>query len=120
MELGNLLFGNSRGAFKFPDRQLANSSEWEALCKKAKISIFYGDPEVSRDFYGFDNEVFTVRPYCWDDDEEKAELPNFVYKPTGFEIKWYKYAFRDSYMNQNLTPLQILDIFKKCSESIRD
>ncbi len=75
MELGNLLFGNSRGAFKFPDRRLANSSEWEALCKKAKISIFYGDPEVSRDFYGFDNEVFTVRPYCWDDDEERQNCP---------------------------------------------
>ncbi len=82
------------------------------LYVKSKISILYGDPEVSRDFDGFDNEVFTVRPYCWDDDKEKAELPNFVYKPTGFEIKWYKYAFRDSYMNQNLAPLQILDIFK--------
>jgi len=28
--------------------------------------------------------------------------PNFHYKPTGFEINWYKYPLRDSYKNQNV------------------
>jgi hypothetical protein len=29
--------------------------------------------------------------------------PNFLYKPINFQIKWYKYPLRDSYMNQNIT-----------------
>ena len=106
MELGNMMFGHSRGEFAFPDRSLARSEEWKAL---SKIDIEYD---------GIDNEVFTIRPYSYTDDEMEETLPNFVYKPTGFEINWYKHAFRDSYMNQALDIPQILDIFKKCVESI--
>ena len=29
-ELGNLIFGNSRGIYNFPDRDLVDSSEWKA------------------------------------------------------------------------------------------
>lgn len=120
IEIGNLLFGNSRGEYPFPDRKLVNSPEWVSLCKKAGICNCYGTPEVDdgRDFYGFDNDVFTIRPYYWGEDPEKAALPNFLYKPTGLVIKWYKYAFRDSYMNQNLTAKQLREIFKKCKQSI--
>jgi len=107
MELGNMFFGNSRGEFEFPDRQLVESKEWKKLAK------------VDLEFDGFDNEVFTIRPYYWGDDEKEEALPNFIYKPTGFEIKWYKYAFRDSYMNQELSKAQIIDIFKKCGDSIQ-
>lgn len=118
MELGNLIFGNSRGKYEFPERNLVNSPEWEDLCKAAEVCNCYGSPEVERDFYGFDNEVFTIRPYYWGEDESIAALPNFHFKPTNFTIDWYKYAFRDSYMNQDLTTEQILEIFNKCIESI--
>lgn len=117
MEFGNMMFGNSRGQFEFPDRDIVDFDEWGDLCVKAQLD-FYGTPEVEREFYGFDNDVFTIRPYYWGDDEELEMLPNFLYKPTGFEIQWYKYPFRDSYMNQNLTKEEILDIFKKCAESV--
>jgi hypothetical protein len=119
MELGNMFFGNSRGLFEFPDRDIVNSNEWETLCKKAQVDVGYGAPEVEREFYGFDNDVFTIRPYYWGEDEAEEELPNFVYKPIGFEIEWYKYAFRDSYMNFDLSKKQILEIFKKCAKSIK-
>lgn len=45
-------------------------------------------------------------------------LPNFLYKPTGFEIRFYKYPFRDSYMNQDLSVEEIKNIFKECIKSI--
>lgn len=40
MELGNLLFGNSRGKYKFPNRDLVNSKEWEILREKAQLSFY--------------------------------------------------------------------------------
>jgi hypothetical protein len=111
IELGNLLFGNSRGEYCFPDRSLVNSKEWESLCDIAQVDE-YGEP-------GFENEVFIIRSYYWGEDDNMANLANFSYKPTGFEIQWYKYPFRDSYMNQNLSSEEILGIFNKCIASIR-
>jgi hypothetical protein len=105
--------------YAFPDRQIVNSDEWNELCEKTNIDSCYGYPlDEKREFYGFDNEMFTIRPYYWGEDEAIKELPNFLYKPTGFEIEWYKYAFRASYMNQDLSKEQILDIFKECIKSI--
>lgn len=43
--------------------------------------------------------------------------PNFLYKPTGFAIKWYKYPLRDSYMNQNISLDEFKSIISKCIES---
>ena len=117
MELGNLLFGNSRGQFKLPDRDIVSSDEWANLKEKVNIN-FYGIPNDESDFYGFDNDAFTIRPYYWGEDGNMAELPNFLYKPTGFKIHWYKYPFRDSYMNQDLNREEILKIFDKCIHSI--
>ena len=31
MELGNMLFGNSRGEYAFPDRNLVECDEWQQL-----------------------------------------------------------------------------------------
>lgn len=126
-----MIFGNSRGTYRFPDRDIVDSYNWINLCKKAKIDS-YGCPKNERGFYGFDNDVFAIRPYWWGDctcgaEENNNEchapdcalvLPNFLYKPTRFEIQWYKYPFRDSYMNQNLSQKEILNIFDKCAESI--
>ena len=43
--------------------------------------------------------------------------PNFLYKPTGFQIMWYKYALRDSYMNQNINLDEFKVILKDCVRS---
>ena len=44
--------------------------------------------------------------------------PNFLYKPTNFSIKWYKYPLRDSYMSQKITLKKFRDIISKCIESL--
>jgi hypothetical protein len=48
----------------------------------------------------------------------KLVKPNFEYKPTGFELQWYKYPLRDSYMNQKITVAQFNQIIEKCIESL--
>jgi len=40
--------------------------------------------------------------------------PNFLYKPTGFSIMWYKYALRDSYMNQDISLDKFRVILRDC------
>lgn len=44
--------------------------------------------------------------------------PNFLYKPTGFTLNWYKYPFRDSYMSENLTAVQWADMMDACIASL--
>ncbi|MGG1659498.1 hypothetical protein [Brevibacillus sp. NRS-1366] len=46
--------------------------------------------------------------------------PNFLYKPTGYQIQWYKYPLRDSYMNQDFTYEQLEEIMQHCIESVRN
>lgn len=48
----------------------------------------------------------------------KIVRPNFYYKPTKFEIQWYKYPFRDSYMNQEINVNQFKTIVDDCIRSI--
>jgi len=123
IELGNLLFGYSRGEYEFPDRELVDSAEWQGLLEATKSDCYgYTDCASENDRGGYENDVFSIRPYWWgdEDNEVECEAPNFLYKPTGFEIRWYKYPFRDSYMTENLTSEQILEIFKKCAESVKE
>ncbi len=46
--------------------------------------------------------------------------PNFWYKPTGFKINWYKYALRDSYINQDISVGEFKKILAHCVESYKD
>lgn len=92
MEIGNMLFGHSRGRYpidrgKYQDR----------FCEM----LYY----AGYDNYGCQDKDnvsshFIVRPYWWGDGEDPdANLPNFECKELGLEIRWYKYALRDSYSN---------------------
>jgi hypothetical protein len=45
--------------------------------------------------------------------------PNFLYKPTGFRINWYKYPFRDSYMTPGISTAQWRKIVRHCIESAK-
>jgi len=44
--------------------------------------------------------------------------PNFLYKPTGFSISWYKYPLRDSYMNHKISVVEFSEIIDKCIDSL--
>lgn len=115
MELGNLVFGNSRGEYPI------NRDLQDLFC--------LGLATIGYDGYGYsidaeapelvDNSVFEIRPYYWGDDETIAELPNFVAKNVVIdgecvtvEVQWYKYALRDSYSNVPLeTESDIIQLF---------
>lgn len=62
----------------------------------------------------FKNEVFEVQAYSWDD--EVSQPYNF--KCGNIEISWYKYLGRDTTINGQYSPEEIINMFNKCIESI--
>jgi hypothetical protein len=69
MELGNLVFGNSRGEFRIP-RHEEFEGPWQELCDALKLNWYgFGDegcliPETDG---VLQNDVFAVRSYDWSD-----------------------------------------------------
>ena len=118
MDLGNWAFGNSRGQFQL-DRDM-----WTEVFRPIFDKMVFFDSE------SFENDVFKVHPYFWGDctcDEEAgvtpecpAHRPNFVYKPTGLEVMWYKHPFRDSYANQALTREQVEAVVSACLATLEE
>lgn len=51
-------------------------------------------------------------------DDCKLVIPNFLYKPTGYELQWYKYALRDSYANANIKYDYFREIILNCVASV--
>lgn len=98
--------------------------------KREVINMFDGDKEpemlairddkaeASAHHHYFENEVFILRPYYWGDSEEISKKPNFVFKPTGLEISWYKYPFRDSYANMPISRKELMEIIDQCKKSL--
>lgn len=134
MEIGNLLFGNSRGNFCIP------RDKWQdEFCKfleecgfdsyghieneklEANLQTIYSDT-TSKDYeehaHYFENDIFSLLPYYWGDADNIRVLPNFIYKPIGFELSWYKYPLRDAYSNIQITFEQFKDILNQCKKSI--
>ncbi len=121
MELINALFGHSRG--KYPlSRDKGFEEVLDSLLEVcAPKNRMYGEV--------FENEVFAISPYYWGDctcgDEQNHKQdcpivkPNFLYKPTGFEIRWYKYPLRDSYTNQKITLAGFKKIVSACIRSCK-
>lgn len=123
MELGNLIFGNSRGEFEidrdvYQDlfaeffRSIGIDSYGTVTSKLAKVY-----PEYIKGCT-FENDTFIVRPYYWGDDEEIASMPNFEYKPDELKICWYKYMMRDAYSNKELTVDYIKEVFENIRKSL--
>jgi len=113
MELGNMLMGHSRGAYPIPDRNM-----YQDILRPLFDAL-------SADSYGihFDNAVFEMHPYCWCDKDECPQCSlgtqfNWVFKPTGFQLSWYKYALRDSYTNQVVNPTMFKDMVDTCIASL--
>ena len=74
------------------------------------------------------NDVFEMRSYCWcdatweeDPDHPHAHgcPPNFLYKPTGMVITWYKHANRGATSNKQYPGARTwFEIIKHCIGSI--
>lgn len=120
MELGNLIFGNSRGACKVP-----REDKWEKRIEKFFEYFaldWYGYPVVGRhkpgirinDRGSITTSKFEINPYYWGDDEEECAKPNFLYYKGNFELRWYKYPLRDAYANKDLTYEQFDEMLTDC------
>ena len=46
-------------------------------------------------------------------------MPNFEFKPTGLQIKWYKYPMRDAYSNMDISVEEMKYILAGCAASMR-
>lgn len=127
MELGNMMFGNSRGEFEVP-RGAGFEDELSRLFK----AYAPDEDELMRE-YGvrYENDTFAVRPYYWGacdcgvyEEEDCKEtcslrLPNFHHKPSGYKLDWYKYPLRDSYANKDLSLKEFTAIIDDCIASVK-
>jgi len=114
MEIGNLLFGHSRGAYKFPDREIVDSTEWRALLNVLGVDLTGRTLETHpyhNERGGYEDDQILINPYYWGDDPEEAAKPNYRDKSIGFEIRWYKYPFRDAYMNWHMSAEELKRYF---------
>lgn len=80
----------------------------------------------------YSSAVFDMRPFYWgdcdcgaddtDDEEHKATcsvaLPNFFYKKTGFEVRWYKWIGR-SMETTGTPPSNLSEMLNECLADIR-
>ena len=121
-EIMHVLSGTYCGDFP-----IERTEEIEAMFQGFLKSIgcdSYGhckDEDCRNDRGGYEDDTFAVNPYYWGFEtdegyEEKVKRPNFLYKPTGFEIRWYKYPFRDSYANRSFTLGEFKDILDRCRQ----
>lgn len=126
MELGNLIFGHSRGQYEVPRGQwqdkfaelldffhldyhgVANEKSIDKMRKKHNVVI--------NDRDGIRTPKFEINPYYWGDDDSIIYIPNFIYFPTEYELMWYKYPLRDSYANQDITFKEFCRMIDDCKE----
>jgi len=66
----------------------------------------------------YEDDIVMMHQYCWCEEETcewcSGDEPNFRYKPTGFEVTWYKYIGRDMKTNISISPKE----FQKMREHI--
>ena len=118
MELGNLIFGTSRGEYSIPRQEYQDVFiKFLNQINADEYGTPYWGPNYDKRTTLFNNDIFVIRPYYWGDDDSIAELPNFEYKPENIEIRWYKYALRDAYCNVNLSLDEFKSMLDKCVET---
>ena len=80
----------------------------------------------------FNNNTFSLFPFAWGCDcpgshdypegehnEECAhKKPNFLYKPTGYELNWYKYPLRGAEENKKTQIYEFMDMINHCIQSL--
>jgi hypothetical protein len=83
-----------------------------------KLADSFGRAPTGNTGEHFENEVFSMRAYCWCDGDRHPDgcPPNF--KCGDFEVRWYKYLGRGSSMNRNIGAEELAEIERRCMESL--
>lgn len=82
----------------------------------------------------FENDTFEMHPFWWGDctcgvevdgeaDEPhmptcRYELPNFRHKPSGLEVRWYKWIGRSMEWSRSFGPTEWRALFSECVTSV--
>lgn len=117
MELGNLMFNTNENQ-KYPCEDyivdlLRGIERVLEIMMWNKGEKNYASP-FGNTGNSFKNDTFEVQAYSWNDEE--VQEYNFKYKD--IKISWYKYLGRDTTINQKLDPSIIVDMHKKCINSL--
>jgi hypothetical protein len=78
------------------------------------IGVGFAKPDEWASKYGTDheNDVFMMHHFCWCEREDcgwcEGDKPNFLFKPTGFSVKWYKYIGRSMEIEGDNLPSDFL------------
>lgn len=89
---------------------------YDELCKKHGVDRNWGAAVHCTCEYGRLREEWCAT----DDHSPDCALvrPNFLHKPSGLELRWYKYPLRDSYMNREVSPREWRTICRECIDSL--
>ena len=105
---------------------------WEAAPLYAIALLEYIDRELCRVYWNinqqdmnspfdntgetYENDIFKVEAYSWDDEIEQEY--NFLYKPTGMKIRWYKYLGRITEVNKPYESKHYIEMFNNCIKEL--
>ena len=68
-----------------------------------------------------ENDIFYYKAdaedHIWDD--QGNYMPNFIYKPDGFRMCWYKYPLRSCYANRDISFDEFTKMVDACVKSLR-
>lgn len=121
MEIGNLLFGTSRGDYAV-DRGLEDlfldAFERAGFDGKGFRHGWESDRPAPTPYndQATATHHFVIQPYVWDDMDNANICPNFLDRVTGLKLRWYKYPLRDSYANYDLTEEMLVPILERLVE----
>ena len=69
----------------------------------------------------YENDKFLISAYDWREDlPEDQVTPNFWYKPTNYQVEWYKHAGRGTYSNKPISIDDAISMFLDVIASLQD
>lgn len=121
-EIGQIIFGTGSFQNFEEDRNLLNEV-FESFCENFEN---YVGGDILHWFDKYENDIFLIRPYSWNDclcEEENDECDvcgaNFIFKPKQFKLSWYKYPFRSPSVNMELSKEDYIKMLEQCIESMK-
>lgn len=79
--------------------------------------ILSGDPTHNTGA-SYENDVFLISAYDWNEDQKEEILPNFWYKRDNYQVEWYKYLGRGTSTNREISVPESLTMLWDCIDSI--